>query len=117
MLSCYRWMLDGKEPMAVVLSNVQQHSWLGYYVQAPRLHSSFRDRGSGEMEEASERSIELRLSRSVGYGVHEDVFISQFSGAAGTVRNWQSPIRIVECMIFVVKILAGYEGNLPSGFV
>ncbi len=79
MLSCYRWKFDGKEPMAVALSNVDQHSWLGYYVQGPKLKTDFQDRGSGEMEEASERSIELRLSRSVGFGVHEDVDLTNYT--------------------------------------
>jgi glycogen debranching enzyme len=79
MLSCYRWLLNGKEPLAVALSNVEQHSWLGYYVQAPHLKVEFQDRGSGEMEAASERSIELRISRSVGYGVHEDVDLANFT--------------------------------------
>ena len=79
MLSCYRWMFDGKEPMGVALSNVEQHSWLGYYIQAPHLERVFQDRGSGEMEEASEWSIELRLSRSIGYGVHEDVDLANYT--------------------------------------
>jgi glycogen debranching enzyme len=79
MLSCYRWKFDGKEPMAVALSNVEQRSWLGYYVQSPRLHSSFQDRGSGEMAEVSERSVELRLSRSVAYGIHEDVDLTNYT--------------------------------------
>ena len=35
MLSTYRWLCDGSEPMPVALSNVRQHSWLGYYIQAP----------------------------------------------------------------------------------
>ena len=35
MLSCYKWSIDGKEPVPVALSNVEQHSWMGYYVQAP----------------------------------------------------------------------------------
>ena len=79
MLSCYRWRFDGKEPMGVALSNVEQHSWLGYYIQTPHLHYSFQDRGSGEMAEVSERSIELRLSRSVAYGVHEDVDLTNYT--------------------------------------
>jgi hypothetical protein len=63
MLSCYRWMCDGREPMAVALSNVEQHSWLGYYIQSPQVKTEFQDRGSGEMAAASERSVELRFSR------------------------------------------------------
>ena len=79
MLSCYRWMCDGKEPMPVALSNVEQHSWLGYYIQSPHVKIEFQDRGSGEMAAASERSVELRFSRSVGYGVHEDVDLTNYT--------------------------------------
>jgi hypothetical protein len=79
MLSCYSWTLDGKEPMPVALSNVEQHSWLGYYIYAPHLKTKFQGRGSGEMEEVSERGIELRISRSVGYGFHEDVDLANYT--------------------------------------
>jgi len=79
MLSHYRWLIDNIEPMAVALSNVEQHSWLGYYIQSPgTLQRAQQDRGSGEMAAASEKSLELRLSRSVGYGLHEDVDITNF---------------------------------------
>ena len=79
MLSSYRWLLDGKEPIGVALSNIEQHSWLGYYLHAPKVKTRFQDRGSGEMEEASERSVELRLTRSVGYGLHEDVDLTNYT--------------------------------------
>lgn len=82
MLSNYRWLIEGSEPMAVALSNVEQHSWMGYYIQAPpKLKQDFQDRGSGEMEQASEYCVELRLSRFVGYGVHEDVDMVNYSQA------------------------------------
>ncbi len=80
MLSRYRWLLDGKEPLAVALSNVEQHSWMGYYIQLPHhFGADQQDRGSGEMEEVSERSVELRLSRFVGFGVHEDVDLINYT--------------------------------------
>lgn len=80
MLSGYRWLLDGVEPLAVALSNVHQHSWLGYYIQLPHsLKPGEKDRGSGEMAEVSERSVELRLSRTVGWGVHEDADVTNFT--------------------------------------
>jgi hypothetical protein len=31
-LSLYRWSIDGEPPQTNALSNVEQHSWLGYYV-------------------------------------------------------------------------------------
>lgn len=80
MLSCYRWLIDEMEPMAIALSNVEQHSWLGYYIQLPpSLKKGEEDRGSGEMAAVSEESVELRLSRTVGYGVHEDIDATNFT--------------------------------------
>ena len=80
MLSCYRWLIEGAEPLAVALSSVEQHSWLGYYIQLPHsLDKDREDRGSGEMAAVSERSLELRLSRTVGFGVHEDVDLTNFT--------------------------------------
>ena len=35
MLSRYRHLVEGKPPQTVVVSNVEQHSWLGYYVILP----------------------------------------------------------------------------------
>ena len=85
MLSCYRWRMDNAEPLAAALSNVDQHSWLGYYIQLPHsLDVDQQDRGSGEMAEVSERSVELRLSRTVGYGVHEDVDLTNFTQEQAT---------------------------------
>lgn len=79
MLSCYRWLADGKEPLPIALSNVEQHSWMGYYILAPHLKEEFQDRGSGEMEAVSERSVEFRLSRSVANGMHEDVDLINYT--------------------------------------
>ncbi len=80
MLSCYRWMVNDKELLPVALSTVQQHSWMGYYIQAPQNFASrFQDRGSGEMESVSEYSLEFRLSRYVGDGMHEDVDLTNYT--------------------------------------
>jgi glycogen debranching enzyme len=79
MISCYRWRINGKEPMPVALSNVEQHSWMGYYIYAPRVRNEFQDRGSGEMTQASERTLEFRLSRFVSYGMHEDVELVNYT--------------------------------------
>jgi glycogen debranching enzyme len=80
MLSCYRWLIEDAEPLPTALSNVEQHSWLGYYIQLPNnLNIDEEDRGSGEMAAVSERSLELRLSRSVSFGVHEDVDLTNYT--------------------------------------
>ena len=63
LLSCYRYFVDGKAPQTVAVSNVEQHSWLGHYVSPAPGAKWKQDTGSGEMEESSEKTIELKISR------------------------------------------------------
>ena len=78
-LSLYRYLIDGKPPLAIALSNVEQHSWLGYYgAPAPGV-SWTKDTGSGKMEPVSENTLELRVSRTVGLGVHEDIDLTNWT--------------------------------------
>jgi glycogen debranching enzyme len=80
LLSSYACLIDGQEPLPIALSNVEQHSWLGYYIVLPPGFRSARpDQGSGEVPQASQNSLELRLSRYVGQGVHEDVDLTNFT--------------------------------------
>jgi glycogen debranching enzyme len=79
LLSLYRYLINGKEPRPVALSNVEQHTWLGYYIALPPGVQEERDYGSGQMEAISQQTIELRLSRYVGEGMHEDVDIMNFT--------------------------------------
>ena len=79
LLSRYRYYVEGKLPESVAVSNVEQHSWLGYYIFPPPGLRWKKDTGSGEMEEASEETIELRVSRTVGLGLHEDIDFTNFS--------------------------------------
>jgi glycogen debranching enzyme len=85
-LSRYRYFVDGKAPQTVAVSNVEQHSWLGYYISPPPGLKWKEDTGSGEMEAASEETIELKVSRTVGLGVHEDIDFTNFT---------QQPSRLV----------------------
>ncbi len=78
-LSRYRYFVDGKRLETVALSNVEQHSWLGYYISPAPGANWKQDTGSGEMEEASEETIELKVSRTVGLGVHEDLDFTNFT--------------------------------------
>lgn len=78
-LSRYRYLLNRDSPQTVALSNVEQHSWLGYYVTIPPKQSWPKDSGSGQMQPVSEETIELRVSRFVGCGVHEDIDITDFT--------------------------------------
>src|SRR5215204_2770087 len=83
LLSRYRCLIDGEEPRPAALSNVEQHSWLGYYVTlAPGLDPGPPDQGSGLMQAETEQSLELRVSRYVGAGVHEDRDLTNFTRRA-----------------------------------
>ncbi len=72
MLSRYRWLVDGKPPEMSGNSNVEQHSWLGYYI------STLPNWKQTETQEnnPAQQTIELRLSRFVGDGMHEDVCVT-----------------------------------------
>ncbi|CAN7421708.1 amylo-alpha-1,6-glucosidase [Brevundimonas sp. LjRoot202] len=77
LLSRWRWLIEGAPPQSVSASNVAQHSWLGYFIApAPGGHAEReRDPISGAAQEA----VELRLSRYVGGGMHEDVDLTNFA--------------------------------------
>jgi glycogen debranching enzyme len=79
LLSLYRYLIDDKPWHPMALSNVKQHTWLGYYIALPPGVKEERDPGSGQMEVISQQTLELRLSRFVGDGLHEDVDITNFT--------------------------------------
>ena len=58
---------------------MEQHSWLGYYGVTPPGLQWPKDTGSGAMEPVSEETIELRVSRTVGFALHEDIDITDFT--------------------------------------
>jgi glycogen debranching enzyme len=78
LLSRYEYLLNGKPPSPNALSNVEQHSWLGYYVApAPEAIDNFTTQGPGGA--TAQQAIELRLSRFVSDGLHEDVDVTNFT--------------------------------------
>ena len=80
LLSRYRYLVDGEELRPAALSNVEQHSWLGYYITlAPGVDPGPPDQGSGLMQAETEQSLELRVSRYVGAGVHEDLDLTNYT--------------------------------------
>ena len=80
LLSRYRWLIDGQQPRPVVLSNVEQHSWLGYYIALPPgVDPGPADTGSGQIGAIARQTLEVRLSRYTGEGMHEDVDLTNFS--------------------------------------
>lgn len=86
LLSRWRYGLqghDGRPWTPVALSNVEQHEWLGYYITLPPgVEPREGDKGSGHLSPSSEQSLELRLSRSIGRGMHEDADLTNFSERA-----------------------------------
>src|SRR5437868_6800997 len=86
LLSRYRYLVEDKAPMRVAISNVEQHSWLGYYIAEPPGIEWSKDTGSGKLQPSSEETIELRVSRFVGRGVHEDLDLRNFTLRPARVR-------------------------------
>lgn len=81
-LSKYAWQVNGKCPEFSCGSNVEQFSWIGYYVQSPE---NCKDTPTGECDPLQE-TLELRLKRSVGEGLHEDVEVTNHTQIATRVR-------------------------------
>jgi len=80
LLSRYRWLIDGQAPSPVTLSSVEQHAWLGYYIILPPGVSRTKpDRGSGHVRQAPQQTLELRVSRFIGDGLHEDLDLSNYT--------------------------------------
>ncbi|MGH9857459.1 MAG: glycogen debranching N-terminal domain-containing protein, partial [Acidobacteriota bacterium] len=79
-LSHYRYLINGEEPICNVVSNVEQHSWLGYYITSTT-HDllSEKDDGSGAVLQISQDTLELRVSRFIGEGMHEDLDLTNFT--------------------------------------
>ena len=79
-LSRYRYLIDGEEMIVSALSNVEQHTWLGYYITYPPTFDSLPpDEGSGAVKEVSQETLELRVSRYVGEGMHEDLDLTNYT--------------------------------------
>jgi glycogen debranching enzyme len=87
LLSRYRYLIDGEPPQPNVLSSVEQHSWLGYYVtQVPGASRLPRDQGSGQVPNVALETLELRVSRFAGDGVHEDCDLTNFSSDSSSFQ-------------------------------
>lgn len=84
LLSRYRCRAGGRPPRPVALSTVEQHSWLGYYLLEPGDKDGDSDGNGGKAnlkapEAAAQHAVELRVSRVLGGGMHEDLDIANFS--------------------------------------
>jgi glycogen debranching enzyme len=80
-LAHYAWRMNSKVPDLSTSSNIEQFSWLGYFIQSPR------DCEKSPIKECDplEETIELRISRDVGEGMHEDVHLTNHTQIASSV--------------------------------
>ena len=77
LLSRWAYTIEGKPPDPVSASNVSQNSWLGYFIAAAPDMPIEKERDA--ISAAAQEAIELRISRFVGGGIHEDVDITNFA--------------------------------------
>jgi hypothetical protein len=69
--SLYQFSIDGQAPLPVASSNIEQHTWLRYYITLPLgFPLGPKDTGCGQVAAAAQNTLELRLARYVSYGVY-----------------------------------------------
>ncbi len=71
-LSKLKFLINGNPCQLITGSNIEQNTWLGYYVQPPELCNQ------PSLLDVSEQTIELRVSIVVGPGMHMDVELTNF---------------------------------------
>lgn len=81
MLSRYCWRIEGKPPKLSAQSPVEQHSWLAYYYDAP---PNCKETPAGECNPL-QQTIEFKVSRVVGEGMHEDVEVWNHTQVATSI--------------------------------
>src|SRR5436190_11374031 len=80
LLSRYRYLIEDKPPLPLALSNVEQHSWLGYYIAlSPNAGEQGDWETLGPGGKLAQQPIELRVSRFIGDGMHEDLALTNFT--------------------------------------
>ena len=81
-LSRYAWTLNGKRPEFSCGSPIEQSTWMGYLIQAPE---NCKETPPHECDPL-QQTLELRLTRSVGEGMHEDVHLTNHTQIATDVK-------------------------------
>jgi len=80
MLSRWRYSIDGEQPSPNAFSAVRQNHWAGYFViAAPGVTPPPRDDGSGQVPDESRNSLELRVTRLIDDGLHEDLDLTNYT--------------------------------------
>ena len=75
LVSRYRYLVDSELPQTIAVSNVEQHSWLGYDIFRPPNLAWSKIQVRGEMEPASG----LKVSHCRFRGIHEDIYFTNFT--------------------------------------
>lgn len=81
-LGRYCWRMNGKLPEFSCGSNLEQSAWMAYFIETPENCEETPAKKCEPLEE----TLELRLTRSVGEGMHEDVHLTNHTQVATTVR-------------------------------
>ena len=79
-ISKLRYTIDGNRPIPSVLSSIEQHSFLGYYIlTAPGVTLPPKDEGTGQVPPESVQTLELRIHRDVSEAFREEITITNFA--------------------------------------
>ncbi len=79
-LSRWRHLIDEQEPSPNAASPINQHHWLGYSViAAPNVERPPEDDGSGQVPDESRITLELRVTRVIDEGFHEDIALTNYT--------------------------------------
>ena len=82
LLSRCRFRIEGAPLFPVTLSNTSQRAWLGYYIAPAGFAAQMKYAApttDASIYVAAQEAIELKLSRVVGEGMHEDVDLINFT--------------------------------------
>ena len=80
LLSRWRYLISDEQPSENASSVVRQNQWLGYYlISAPGVTPPPHDDGSGQIPDESRNALELRVTRVLGDGLHEDIDLTNFA--------------------------------------
>ena len=71
----WQYRLDGHKPLTSVVANVTQSHSIGTYIASP---PGIRNTGLDE-DDPAQQTVELRLSRCVYGGFHEDVDVTNYT--------------------------------------
>jgi glycogen debranching enzyme len=80
LLSRWRYLIDDQQPSPNASSALQQNEWSGYFVMAaPGVTPPPPDDGSGQVPAESRNTLELRITRVLDEGLHEDVDLTSYA--------------------------------------